>query len=190
MLPNVLARGGTNTFTFGQAVDFPINIASTTRDGVCSGLSLHWVKKHKLDQMATFLVTIKTPSSIRDVENFQSTIAGAAASAYNRTLAATGLSQGVGKDINTGVTAARVSQVLALTPSGYELMSFFRGGGQHTIALARTGNGVDFFDPNYGCANFPTRDSFKAWFINDYWNVAGGPGNPGPCTRFLVISFI
>jgi hypothetical protein len=188
MLPNVTGHGGVNLFAFDHGNDFPLDIATTTRDGACSGLSLHWIKKHKLGQLATFRATILAPSSIRGVENFQSTIGNYATAAVTRALTEAGLSRGISKDITTGLTANRVAQALMLT-QGYELLSFVSNGEQHTIAGARTGDTVDFFDANYGCAQFISRDDFKAWFIADYWNVADGPGNPGPCTRFMSASF-
>ncbi|WP_299265732.1 YopT-type cysteine protease domain-containing protein [uncultured Psychrosphaera sp.] len=187
MLPSLIQFAGVNMFAFNQAVDFPINIASTTQQGACSGLSLHWIKKHKLEQLQTFCASILTPSSIRDVENFQSSIDGFSDAAYIRFNNATGLNQGVEKDISTALTAERISVVLGLT-QGYELISFISGGSQHTIALARNGAEVDFFDPNYGCARFNSRDNFRNWFTAEYWNVQSGPGNPGPCTRFMILS--
>lgn len=189
MLPNVAAHNGVDLFGFDQATDFPIGIASTTQDGACSGLSLHWIKKHKLGQLAAFRATMLLPSSIRDVENFQSNLGNSMTEACARAMDATGLSQGVSKDITTGMTADRVAQSLALT-QGYELMSFVSGGDQHTVAIGRIGADVDFFDSNHGCARFNSRDDFKAWFAAQYWNAVGGPDDPGPCTRVMVQSFI
>lgn len=186
MLPNVVAQNGVDLFDFDQATDFPLRLANTMTAGVCSGLSLLWIKKNKLGQGGTFVNTISAPSSIRDVENVQSTSLGSTATA--RILRETDLRQGVGKDITTNVTAARVAAALGLT-IGFEWLSFLNRGGQHTVALARTATSVDFFDPNYGAARFFARDRFKTWFQNDYWAVNGGPGNPGPCTRFIVQSF-
>lgn len=206
MLPNLHSCHGQHVFSFDQSIDFPVNLAHTTRLGACSGLSLHWIKMHKLRQQALFCSTIMRPSSIRDIENYQS-IDPLSDVVYARTLAVTGLIPISAREIQRSfITPNLVSETIANMPSGYQMLSFCNNSGQHTIALAVASTindnlydlnygsssfkSVDFFDPNYGCATFDNLENFKSWFKFFYWSHPGGPGGNGVCREFIMSTFM
>lgn len=203
MLPNIILYRGKHIFSFNQNTDFPISLAHTMRLGACSGLSLHWIKMHKLGQLASFCSSIMLPSSIRDIENYQSTDPLSEV-VYARTLAITGLQAFSATEIPKSlITPNSISETIANISHGYEIFSFINRDGQHTVALAVTSTvndnlydlnygcetfkSIEFFDSNYGCATFDSLENFRAWFKSGYWHHPDGPGNRGICRSFMLV---
>ncbi|UQY45722.1 YopT-type cysteine protease domain-containing protein [Erwinia sp. PK3-005] len=184
MLPKADLYNGKNIYSFNQSRNYPMKFGCTNGRGACLGLAFHWMKMHKLGQYIAFPSTMLLPGTIATVENLQAMDHRI----ISRILHSTDLTITMSNIITSDIIA-RVSQELAASSYRYELMTFFNGPIGHAVVIALNRPGIIFFDPNYGCTSFPCRKDFIDWFINCYWTLDGGPGNPTPCFLFKITGF-
>ncbi|MBC8951198.1 MULTISPECIES: YopT-type cysteine protease domain-containing protein [Xenorhabdus] len=166
--------GGNWIFRFNQTLNFPLKFSSTMQNGACSSLVMAWVKMHKLGKSHLFPGNIRLPSYIKIVENLK-----AQSIDHLKFLRENGLFT---------MHASRYEgdnfvKNLATIHEGYEALAYEN----HAIGLAVTAQGVDCFDPNFGCVHFPTRQNFITWFQESYWPNRWGIGTMvRPCNSILV----
>ncbi|KMJ43469.1 YopT-type cysteine protease domain-containing protein [Xenorhabdus khoisanae] len=168
--------GGNWVFRFNQTLHFPLKFSSTMQNGACSSLVMAWVKMHKLGKSHLFPGNIKLPSYIKIVENLKAKSMDGMRFINENGLSYRGISRYDGDNI---------VENLATIHEGYEALAY----GDHAIGLAVTAQGVDCFDPNFGCVHFPTRQNFITWFEKRYWPNRDGIGTMArPCYYILVHS--
>ncbi|CBJ82189.1 hypothetical protein XBJ2_1610006 [Xenorhabdus bovienii str. Jollieti] len=167
---------GNWVFRFNQTLNFPLKFSSTMQNGVCSSLVMAWVKMHKLGKSHLFLGNIRLPSYIKIVENLK-------AKSMDGLLFLN--ENGLSYRHVSCYGGGSIVENLATIHKGYDVLAY----GDHAIGLAVTANGIDFFDPNFGCVHFPTGHNFRTWFKEKYWPNRDGIGAIArPCDKIIVHS--